>query len=103
MPLLVEALIRDQKKYKEDEPRAAHLIEDITQDDIEDVSIKLDTVRFDQMLVEAYDLQLEQRYPFEKKADEEVNEKEVKADEKDVTKNVKHNSKSDPVKTKSLL
>ncbi|MFS8008752.1 hypothetical protein Hanom_Chr14g01276581 [Helianthus anomalus] len=59
-------------------------------------------VRFDQMLVEAYDLQLEQRYPFAKKVDVEVNEKEVKADEKDVTKNVNHNSKSDPVGEKKF-
>ncbi|KAM0061877.1 hypothetical protein Hdeb2414_s0004g00141351 [Helianthus debilis subsp. tardiflorus] len=69
MPLLVAALICDQKKSEEDEPRAAHLIEDITQDDIEAVSIKLDTAKFDQMLVEAYDLHPEQRYPFAKKAD----------------------------------
>ncbi|KAJ0914559.1 hypothetical protein HanPSC8_Chr06g0239961 [Helianthus annuus] len=105
MPLLVAALIRDQKKYKEDEPRAAHLIEDITQDDIEAVSIKLDTVRFDQMLVEAYDLHPEQRYPFAKTDDddEEVQAKEVKADEKDVTKKVKHNRKSDPVKNKKTV
>ncbi|MFS7967177.1 hypothetical protein Hanom_Chr09g00782721 [Helianthus anomalus] len=83
MPLLVAALIRDQKKYEEDEPRAAHLIEDITQDVIKEVGIKLDTIKFDQMLVEAYDLHPEQRYPFSKKADEEVQEKEVKVDKKD--------------------
>ncbi|MFS7951917.1 hypothetical protein Hanom_Chr07g00600851 [Helianthus anomalus] len=64
--LQVAALIRDQKNSDEDEPRAAHLIEDITQEDIEAVSIKLDTVSFDQMLVEAYDLHLEERYPFAK-------------------------------------
>ncbi|KAF5789632.1 hypothetical protein HanRHA438_Chr09g0385541 [Helianthus annuus] len=103
MPLLVAALIRDQKKYEEDEPRAAHLIEDIIQDDIESVSIKLDTVRFDQMLVEEYDMQAEQRYQFAKMADEEVQAKEVKADEKDVTKKVKHNRKIDLVKSKKLL
>ncbi|KAJ0779276.1 hypothetical protein HanPI659440_Chr06g0224721 [Helianthus annuus] len=64
MPLLVAALIRDQKMYEEGEPRATHLIEDITDDDIEAVSIKLDSVRFDQILVDAYELQPEQRYPF---------------------------------------
>ncbi|KAJ0485704.1 hypothetical protein HanLR1_Chr14g0533721 [Helianthus annuus] len=53
MPLLVAALIRDQKIYKEGEPRATYLIEDITDDDIEAVSIKLDSVRFDQILVDA--------------------------------------------------
>ncbi|KAM0007169.1 hypothetical protein Hdeb2414_s0149g00814391 [Helianthus debilis subsp. tardiflorus] len=92
MPLLVE-----------DERRVAHLIEDITQDDIKAVNIKLDTVRFDQMLVEAYDLHPEQRYPFAKMADEEVQAKEVKADEKDVTKKVKHNSKSNLVKSKKTV
>ncbi|KAJ0534409.1 hypothetical protein HanIR_Chr09g0419461 [Helianthus annuus] len=98
MPLLVAALIRDQKKYKEGEPRATHLIEDITDDDIEAVSIKLDSVRFDQMLVDAYELQPEQSYPFEKKSDEEVEAKEVKSNKKDVTKTVKHISKCDPEK-----
>ncbi|MFS7976851.1 hypothetical protein Hanom_Chr10g00897201 [Helianthus anomalus] len=67
MSLLVAALIHDQKKYEEGEPRAAHLIEDIIDVDIDGVSIKLDSVRFDQMLVDAYDLQPEQSYPFAKK------------------------------------
>ncbi|KAJ0428459.1 hypothetical protein HanHA300_Chr17g0646361 [Helianthus annuus] len=103
MPLLVAALIRDQKKYEEGEPRATHLIEDINDDYIEGVSIKLDSVRFDQMLVDAYDLQPEQSYPFAKKSDEEVQAKEVKADKKDETKNVKHISKCDPVKNKKSV
>ncbi|KAJ0560232.1 hypothetical protein HanRHA438_Chr06g0264071 [Helianthus annuus] len=100
---LQAALIRDQKKYEEDEPRSAHLIEDITEEDIDGVSIKLDSVRFDQTLVEAYDLNPEQSYPFAKKSDEDVLAKEVKACKKDLSKNVKHISKSDAVKSKKSV
>ncbi|KAM0058415.1 hypothetical protein Hdeb2414_s0005g00170011 [Helianthus debilis subsp. tardiflorus] len=103
MPLLVAALIHDQKIYKEGEPRATHLIEDITDDDIEAVSIKLDSVRFDQILVDAYELQPEQSYLFAKKSDEEIEGKEVKTNIKDETKTVKHISKCVPEKRKKSV
>ncbi|MFS7907209.1 hypothetical protein Hanom_Chr01g00068601 [Helianthus anomalus] len=114
MLLLVAALIGDQKKSYKNKPRTAHLIEDITQDDIESLSIKLDTVRFEQMLEKEYELHPEQRYPLAKKegdgksvgtnskkmAEEEVQAKEMEADEKYVSNKVKHNTKTDMVKRK---
>ncbi|KAM0070434.1 hypothetical protein Hdeb2414_s0001g00013071 [Helianthus debilis subsp. tardiflorus] len=67
MPLLVAALIGDQKKFREDEPRSINIIENITQDDIKSLSIKLDMVRFEQVLENEKGLHPIQRYPFEKR------------------------------------
>ncbi|XP_035830847.1 uncharacterized protein LOC110869443 [Helianthus annuus] len=103
MPLLVAALIRDQKIYKEGEQRAAHLIEDINDDDIEAVSIKLDSVRLDQILVEEYELQPEQRYPFAKKSDDDIEAEVVKTKKKDEPKAEKHITKCVPEKKKKTF
>ncbi|XP_035830816.1 uncharacterized protein LOC118480200 [Helianthus annuus] len=103
MPLLVAALIRDQKIYKEGEQRAAHLIEDINDDDIEAVSIKLDSVRLDQILVEEYELQPEQRYPFAKKSDDDIEAEVVKTKKKNEPKAEKHITKCVPEKKKKTF
>ncbi|MFS8006950.1 hypothetical protein Hanom_Chr14g01255241 [Helianthus anomalus] len=55
------------------------------------------------MLVDAYELQPEQSYPFEKKSDEEVEAKEVKSNKKYVTKTVTHISKCDPEKREKFV
>ncbi|KAJ0563587.1 hypothetical protein HanLR1_Chr07g0247151 [Helianthus annuus] len=103
MPLLVAALIRDQKIYKEGEQRATHLIEDINDDDIEAASIKLDSVRLDQILVEEYELQPEQRYPFAKKSDDDIEAEVVKTKQKDEPKAEKHITKCVPEKRKKSV
>ncbi|MFS7928509.1 putative aminoacyl-tRNA synthetase, class Ia, anticodon-binding protein [Helianthus anomalus] len=64
---LQAALIGDQKKFRENEPRSVNIIEDITQDDIESLSIKLETVRFEQVLENEKGFHPVQRYPFEKR------------------------------------
>ncbi|MFS8025184.1 hypothetical protein Hanom_Chr16g01471921 [Helianthus anomalus] len=44
MPWLVAALVNGQNKFKPNEWRSMHLIEDIMQDDIDSLSMKLDTI-----------------------------------------------------------
>ncbi|MFS7972596.1 hypothetical protein Hanom_Chr09g00846651 [Helianthus anomalus] len=106
-------MVRDQKKFNPDEPRSIHLIEDIVQDDIESLSIKLDIVRLEQLLENEKGLHPVQRFPFEKKkeneekevgpipgkkADQTVQPSEKKADQKHVSKTVKHSPKATKVK-----
>ncbi|MFS8025693.1 hypothetical protein Hanom_Chr16g01478141 [Helianthus anomalus] len=50
VPTLQADLVRDQKKFNLDKPRSIHLIEDNMQNNIESLSINLDTMRFEQLL-----------------------------------------------------
>ncbi|KAJ0552986.1 hypothetical protein HanRHA438_Chr08g0343231 [Helianthus annuus] len=71
LPLLVAALVNDQMTNDPDQPRSIRLIGDIVQDNIDELSIKLEKVRFEQMLANEKGLNPPQKYPFVKKDDDE--------------------------------
>ncbi|MFS8032851.1 hypothetical protein Hanom_Chr17g01562561 [Helianthus anomalus] len=68
---LQAALVNDQMTNHPDQPRSTRLIGDIGQDNIDELSIKLDKVRFEQMLANEKGLNPPQKYPFVKKDDDE--------------------------------
>ncbi|MFS7977297.1 hypothetical protein Hanom_Chr10g00902361 [Helianthus anomalus] len=65
LPLLVAALVNDQVTNHPDQQRS--ILGDIVQDDIDELSIKLDAVRFEKMLENEKGLKPPQKYLFVKK------------------------------------
>ncbi|MFS7966687.1 hypothetical protein Hanom_Chr09g00776711 [Helianthus anomalus] len=68
---LQTALVNDQMTNHPDQPRSICHIGDIVQDDIDELSIKLDKVRFKQILANEKGLNPPHKYPYVKKDDDE--------------------------------